>query len=359
MSLRVTAIPGDGIGPEVLGAARRVLDATGVAIEWDVQDAGAEVARREGHPLPDRVVESIKGTRLALKGPTATPAGSGFRSVNLALRRAFDLYAGIRPCRIYEGIETRHPGFDVVIVRMNLEDLYAGIEYHYADSAAAQLRDFIRATEGTVLGDDTGVSIKPISISGSSRVVRAAFEYARANGRAKVTAVHKASVMRATDGIFLDSARAVAEQYPDIVFEDRLVDAACAEFVRRPEALDVVVLPTLYGDILSDLGAALVGGLGMAPGANVGDDCAVFEAVHGPAPRQAGRNRANPTALMLSGAMLLRHVGERDAAARLDAALARVIGEGRAVTYDLTRHDERAVGTSDYAEAVVAALQHP
>lgn len=357
MSLHVTAIPGDGIGPEVLAAARRVLAATGVAFEWDVQDAGADVARQEGTPLPDRVVASIRRTRLALKGPTATPAGSGFRSINLALRREFDLYAGIRPCVAYGGVPTTHPRMNIVIVRMNLEDLYAGIEYHRSGEATARLRDFIRDTEGSALGADVGVSIKPISASGARRVARAAFEYARANARSKVTAVHKASVMRATDGLFLEAVREVAGEYPDIAFDDRLVDTACAELVRRPADLDVLVLPTLYGDIVSDLGAALVGGLGMAPGANVGDDCAVFEAVHGSAPRHAGRNRANPTALMLSGAMLLRHAGEGEAAARLEAAIARVIAEGRAVTSDLKpRRDPTAAGTAAYADAVAAAL---
>jgi isocitrate dehydrogenase (NAD+) len=356
----VTFIPGDGTGPEISEATRRVLEGTGVEFEWDFQDAGADVYEAEGTPLPDRVLESIKERGLAIKGPITTPVGSGFRSINVALRKELDLYACLRPCKAYEGVRTRFPETDIVIVRENHEDLYAGVEYELGDPKTEKLRQFIAETEGTQLRKDIGVSIKPISIYGTQRIVREAFEYARAYGRSKVTLAHKANIMKHTDGLFLRVGREVAEkEYPDIEFEDRIIDNLCNQLVSRPEEYDVVVLPNLYGDIVSDLGAGMIGGLGLAPGANVGDDYAVFEAVHGSAPKYKGQNKVNPMALMLSGVMLLRHVEELDAAERLETAIADVIREGESVTYDMkpTRDDPTAVGTSDVADAIIAKMQ--
>ena len=359
MTHRVTFIPGDGTGPEISEAVRRVLEATGVEFEWDRQEAGADVFEAEGTPLPDRVLESIKESGLAIKGPITTPVGSGFRSINVALRKELDLYACLRPCKAYEGVRTRFPETDVVIVRENHEDLYAGVEYELGDDSTAKLRAFIEETEGTKLREDIGVSIKPISVFGTKRIVREAFEYAKAYSRSKVTAVHKANIMKFTDGLFLSTAREVAQQeYPDIEFEDRIVDNLCNQLVSRPEEYDVIVLPNLYGDIVSDLCAGLIGGLGVAPGANVGDEYAVFEAVHGSAPKYKGQNKVNPMALMLSGVMLLRHIEKTEAADRLEGALAEVIRAGDSVTYDMkpSRDDPTAVGTSDVADAVIAAM---
>jgi isocitrate dehydrogenase (NAD+) len=355
----VTFIRGDGTGPEISEAVRRVLEGTGVEFEWDWQDAGADVYEQEGTPLPDRVLESVRERKLAIKGPITTPVGSGFRSINVALRKELDLYACLRPCKAYEGVRTRFPETDIVVIRENHEDLYAGVEYELGGEATAKLREFIKETDGTDLREDVGISIKPISVHGTKRIVREAFEYAKAYGRHKVTAVHKANIMKYTDGLFLQTAREVAaEEYAEIEFEDRIVDNLCNQLVSRPEEYDVVVLPNLYGDIVSDLGAGLIGGLGVAPGANVGDDYAVFEAVHGSAPKYKGQNKVNPMALMLSGVMLLRHIDESDAADRLEAAIADVIRVGDSVTYDMkpTRDDPSAVGTSDVADAVIAKM---
>jgi isocitrate dehydrogenase (NAD+) len=360
VAYRVTFIPGDGTGPEISEAVRRVLEATGVPFEWDWQDAGADVYSSEGTPLPDRVLESIKERGLAMKGPITTPVGSGFRSINVSLRKELDLHACLRPCKAYEGVRTRFPETDVVVVRENHEDLYAGIEYEIGDESTHKLRDFIKASSGVELSDDVGVSIKPISVHGTRRIVREAFNYAKANGRHKVTAVHKANIMKFTDGLFLEVARDVAQrEYPEVEFDDRIVDNLCNQLVSRPDEYDVLVLPNLYGDIVSDLGAGLIGGLGMAPGANVGDNYAVFEAVHGSAPKYAGQNKVNPMALMLSGVMLLRHIEERDAATRLETAIADVIREGKSLTYDMkpSRDDPTAVGTSEVADAIIAQME--
>jgi isocitrate dehydrogenase (NAD+) len=360
LAYRVTFIRGDGTGPEISDATARVLEATGVDFEWDWQDAGTDVYEEEGTPLPDRVIESIRERGLAIKGPITTPVGSGFRSVNVALRKELDLYACLRPCKAYEGVRTRFPETDIVVVRENTEDLYAGVEFELGDERTEKLRQFIKETEGTELREDIGISIKPISVYGTQRIVREAFEYAKAYGRSKVTAVHKANIMKFTDGLFLQTAKDTAEkEFPDIEFEDRIVDNLCNQLVSRPEEYDVLVLPNLYGDIVSDLGAGLIGGLGMAPGANVGDEYAVFEAVHGSAPKYKGQNKVNPMALMLSGVMLLRHVEERDAADRLEAAIADVIREGESVTYDMkpSRDDPTAVGTSDVADAIIAKME--
>jgi isocitrate dehydrogenase (NAD+) len=359
VAYQVTFIRGDGTGPEISEAVRRVLEATGVEFEWDWQDAGADVYEAEGDPLPDRVIDSIKQRGLAIKGPVTTPVGSGFRSINVALRKQLDLYACLRPCKAYEGVRTRFPETDVVIVRENHEDLYAGVEFELGDDRTDRLRECIRETEGTALREDVGITIKAISEHGSRRIVKEAFEYARAYGRSKVTAAHKANIMKHTDGLFLRVAREVAEEYDDLEFEDRIIDNLCNQLVSRPEEYDVIVLPNLYGDIVSDLGAGLIGGLGMAPGANVGDEYAVFEAVHGSAPKYKGQNKVNPMALMLSGVMLLHHIEETEAAERLEGAIAEVLREGESVTYDMkpTRDDPTAVGTSDVADTVIATME--
>jgi isocitrate dehydrogenase (NAD+) len=353
----VTLIPGDGVGPEVAEATRRVLDASGAAFEWDLQDAGYEVWEREGTPVPDSTLASLRTRRLALKGPTKTPLG-GFRPVNTTFRREFDLYAGVRPSRAYPGVPTRFPETDLVVVRMTHEDLYAGIEYPRGEAATAELRELVERTDGAQIPADSGISIKALSAAASERIARTAFEYVREHGRRRVTAVHKANVIKHSDGLFLDAVRKVAEEeYPDIPFDDRRIDSLCGELVMHPGEFDVLVMPLMYGDIVSDIGAGLTGGLGMAPGANFGDDCAVFEAVHGTAPRHAGQNRVNPTGLILSGVMMLRHLGEDDAAERVERALAAVLEEGRDVTYDLkpSRDDPSAVGTAGFADAVIAA----
>jgi len=331
-----------------------------VEFEWDVQEAGADVYEQEGTPLPDRVVESIRERGLAIKGPITTPVGSGFRSINVALRKELDLYACLRPCKAYEGVRTRFPETDIVIVRENHEDLYAGVEYELGDDRTEKLRQFIKDTEGTELREDIGVSIKPISVFGTKRIMRAACEYAKAEDRSKVTIAHKANIMKFTDGLFLRIAQEVGEQeYPELDVEERIIDNLCNQLVSRPEEYDVVVLPNLYGDIVSDLGAGLIGGLGVAPGANIGDEYAVFEAVHGSAPKYKGQNKVNPMALMLSGVMLLRHIEEREAADRLEGAIAEIIREGESVTYDMkpSRDDPSAVGTSDVADAIIQKME--
>jgi isocitrate dehydrogenase (NAD+) len=358
MAHEVTFIPGDGTGPELAEATRRVLEATGVAFEWDEHPAGEDVYHEEGNPFPDRTLDSIKRTGVGIKGPTTTPVGSGFRSVNVLLRKELDLFACIRPCKAYEGVRTRFPETDIVIVRENTEDLYAGIEFEEGTDENAKLRRFLGEELDSPIREDAGISIKPISRFGSERIVRAAFEYARENGRRKVTAAHKANIMKHTDGLFLDVARTVAEDFSDIEFEDRIIDNLCNQLVSRPEEYDVIVLPNLYGDIVSDLGAGMIGGLGLAPGGNIGTAAAMFEATHGSAPKYKGQNKVNPTALMLSGVLMLRHLEEKDAADRLEAAIAEIIRRGEKVTYDLkpTRDDPSAVGTSQFADAVIEEM---
>jgi isocitrate dehydrogenase (NAD+) len=359
MTYRVTFIPGDGVGPELSEATRRVLEATGVGFDWDVQDAGADVMERYGTPLPELVLDSIRHTKVAIKGPITTPVGSGFRSVNVALRKELDLYACLRPTKSYPGVRSRYEDVDVVIARENHEDLYAGIEFEQGTLQAKELIEFVAEKTGTRIRDDAGISIKPISVWGTQRIVRFAFDYAKRYGRRKVTAVHKANIMKFSDGLFLETARQVATEYPDVVFEDRIVDNLTMQLVQRPEEYDVLVLPNLYGDTVSDLCAGLVGGLGLAPGANIGDEAAVFEATHGSAPKYKGMNKVNPMAMMLSGVLMLRHLGEGDAADRLEHAIAAVIAEGKSVTYDMkpTRDDPTAVGTSQVADAVIEKLE--
>ena len=359
MPYRVTFIPGDGVGPELSEATRRVLEATGVPFDWDMQEAGADVMDKYGTPLPEHVLDSIRKNGVAIKGPITTPIGTGFRSVNVALRKELDLYCCLRPCKWYPGVRSRYENVDLVICRENHEDLYAGIEFEQGQPETLKLIDFLSDLSGKKIREDSGISIKPISVTGTKRIVTYAFEYARRYGRKKVTAVHKANIMKFTDGLFLSTAREVAQGYPDIQFEDRIVDNLSMQLVQRPEEYDVLVLPNLYGDIVSDLCAGLIGGLGVAPGANIGDHAAVFEATHGSAPKYKGQNKVNPMAMMLSGVLMLRHLGEEDAAGRLEAALAAVIAEGKSVTYDMkpTRDDPTAVGTSHVADGVIEKLQ--
>jgi len=357
----VTLIPGDGTGPEITEATRRVLEATGVKLDWDVQDAGVDVMDKYGTPLPDQVLESISTHKVAIKGPITTPVGTGFRSVNVALRKELDLYMCLRPCKSYPGVRSRYEGIDLVVVRENHEDLYAGIEFEEGSAEAAKLIDLLADLGARRIREDSGISIKPISITGTRRIVKGAFDYAIKEGRKKVTAMHKANIMKYSDGLFLRTAREVAEEYADsgVEFEDRIVDNMCMQLVQKPELYDVLVLPNLYGDIVSDLGAGLIGGLGVAPGGNIGDDVAVFEPTHGSAPKYQGQNKVNPMAMMLSGVLMLRHLEETGAADRLEKAISSVIAEGKFVTYDMkpSRDDPTAVGTSEVADGVIEKLE--
>lgn len=332
MAYKITLIPGDGIGPEISAAARRVIDATGVNIAWDVVEAGEAVIEKYGTPLPEYVLESIRQNGIALKGPLTTPVGKGFRSVNVTLRQSLDLYANVRPAKSLPGIQSRYENVDLIVVRENTEDLYAGIEHKVGQNAAE--------------------SIKIITREASERICRFAFELARKQGRNKVTAVHKANIMKLSDGLFLATAREVAEEYPDIEFEDMIVDAMCMKLVQAPENYDVLVMPNLYGDIISDLCAGLVGGLGVAPGANIGAGAAVFEPVHGSAPKHAGKNKVNPLAIVLSGVMLLQHLGEDEAAGKVMQAVESVLQEKKLVTYDLGG----SAGTSEMADAIIEKM---
>jgi len=377
---RITLIPGDGTGPEITEATRRVIEATGAPIEWEIKEAGVDVMDRYGTPLPDEVLESIRRNKVALKGPITTPIGTGFRSVNVALRKQLDLYACVRPCKYYPGIRSKYTGVDLVIVRENTEDLYAGVEW---DLGTDEAKEIIEMSEGKIR-PDSAISIKPISVTGTRRIVKLAFDYAIANGRRSVTAVCKANIMKFTDGLFYRVARDVAKAYgarfessdlePEsgdatlkaeagrgagILYQERLVDNMCMQLVQKPELYDVIVLPNLYGDIISDLCAGLVGGLGVAPGANIGDECALFEPTHGSAPKYTGQNKVNPIAMILSGMLMLRHIGETDAANRLENAVAKIIAEGKNVTYDMKpdRNDPTAVGTSQVADAIVAEMK--
>jgi len=378
---RITLIPGDGTGPEITAATKRVIEATGVDIEWEIHDAGLDVMDKYGTPLPEHVLESIKRNKVALKGPITTPIGTGFRSVNVALRKELNLYACLRPCKYYPGIRSKYTDVDLVVVRENTEDLYAGVEF---DLGSDEARKIIAMGKGKIR-EDSAISIKPISITGTRQIVRFAFDYAIANNRKIVTAVAKANIMKFTDGLFFAQARRVAKAYgakfedprlgevePDetlvdraagrgagLTYQERLVDNMCMQLVQKPELYDVLVLPNLYGDILSDLCAGLVGGLGVAPGANLGDEAALFEPTHGSAPKYTGQNKVNPIAMILSGMLMLRHIGEKEAADRLENAVAKVIAEGKYVTYDMKPHrdDPTAVGTSQVADAIIRELQ--
>jgi isocitrate dehydrogenase (NAD+) len=356
MVYTVTLIPGDGIGPEVTTAARRVLEATGLKFEWEIAEAGAGAMAKYGTPLPEGVIASIKKNKIALKGPVTTPIGVGFRSVNVALRKSLDLYACLRPCKTYPGVLSPYQNVDIVVVRENTEDLYAGIEYEKGSAEAGRLIKFVNETRG-IIKEDSGISLKIISESGTRRIVKYAFEYAMAAHRKKVTAVHKANIMKFSDGLFLSVAREVAKSYPEIEFNDLIIDNLCMQIVRDPQQFDVLVLPNLYGDIVSDLCAGLVGGLGMAPGANIGEGLAVFEPTHGSAPKYAGLNKVNPIATMLSGVLMLEYLKEKDAADRLEKAVAAVIAEGQSVTYDMKSAKSGGAGTSQVADAVIEKLK--
>jgi len=359
---KITLIPGDGIGPEVSEAARRCIEATGVNIEWETVEAGSDVIKKFGTPLPEKVIESIKKNKVAIKGPIVTPVGTGFRSVNVALRKKLNLYTCLRPTKSYDGIPlSRYSGVDIVIFRENTEDLYAGIEFEENTAEQKKLAEEIKKLSGEDIPEGSGISIKPISRFATRRIFKFAFDYAVKNNRKKVTCVHKANIMKYTDGLFLDEARKVAALYEGKVeFEDRIVDNMCMQLVLRPENFDCLVLPNLYGDIISDLCAGLVGGLGVAPGANIGDEYAVFEATHGSAPKYKGQNKVNPCAMILSGVLMLKHIGEQKAARCLEKATADVISEGKFVTYDLKkdRNDKTAVGTSQMADAIIEKIKN-
>jgi isocitrate dehydrogenase (NAD+) len=357
--MNVTLITGDGIGPELAEVTRRCVDATGAGITWDIVEAGVDIMEKTGTPLPEATIESVRKNGVALKAPITTPVGTGFRSINVHLRQALDLYACLRPCKSYKGVRSKYSDIDLVIVRENTEDLYAGIEFEKSKDDTAELISWINQHSFRKITSDSGISIKPISVHGTERIVSFAFDYARKMKRKKVTSVHKANIMKYSDGLWLDVSRQVAKKYPDIEFEDRIVDNMCMQLIQKPELYDVIVLPNLYGDILSDLCAGLVGGLGVAPGANIGEKGAIFEATHGSAPKYKGQNKVNPTALILSGVLMLNHLGKFEEAQKLDKAVAMVIAEGKDVTYDLKddRNDPSAVGTSEMGDAIIEKIK--
>lgn len=357
---KITLIPGDGIGPELVDAAKRCVDALGLDIAWEVMEAGHGAIEKYNTPLPGRTLDSIRKNKVALKGPITTPVGEGFRSVNVELRKALDLYACLRPCRTYKGVRSRYENIDLVIIRENTEDLYAGIEFEKGLKDTKDLIAMLEKLSAKSIRPDSAISIKPISSEGTKRIVKFAFEYALKNNRKKVTAVHKANIMKYTDGLFLEAAREIAEYYEGkVLFEDRIVDNMCMQLVQKPEDYDVLVLPNLYGDIISDLAAGLVGGLGVAPGANIGEEAAVFEPTHGSAPKYEGMNKANPAAILLSSVLMLKYLGEEKCALKLEKAVASVIEEGKSVTYDLKkdRNDPAAVGTREMADAIIRKIK--
>ena len=359
MSYQVTLIPGDGIGPEVAAATRQVLEATGIAFDWDVHDAGVTALEKSGDVLPESVIDSIRANGVALKGPLTTPLGTGFRSVNVALRQTLLLYANLRPARTYKGVRSVFSNIDLIIVRENMEDLYAGVEFDTGQPDTAEVIGTINRLSPRKVAASAAISVKIITPENSERIVRFAFDYAVMNERRLVTSVHKANIMKFSDGLFLKISQEVAKEFPQVDFNDRIVDNMCMQLMQRPEDYDVLVMPNLYGDVLSDLTAGMVGGLGVAPSANIGEKSAVFEPIHGSAPSHAGKNEANPSAMILSGAMMLRHLGELSAARAVEEAVATVIAEGQRVTYDLRpdRDRTKAAGTSDMAAAIIERLQ--
>jgi len=359
LAYKVSLLKGDGIGPEIADEAIRCIKACNVDVEWEEVDGGEVALKTHGKPLPDETLDSIRKNKIAFKAPLITPVGTGFRSVNVALRQELDLYACLRPCKLYEGIRSSHKSVDIVVVRENTEDLYAGIEFEYGDEKTKELTKILRESSGKKINDDVAISIKPISVTASKRIATFAFEYARKNKRKKVTAVHKANIMKFSDGLFLDVAKEVSKDYTDITFDEKIVDNLSMQLVLRPHEFDVIVLPNLYGDIISDLCAGLVGGLGLAPGANIGDEIAVFEPTHGSAPKYKGMNKVNPCAMILSGAMLLKYLGEEKAAVALEEAIKEVIREGKSVTYDLKsdRNDPTSVGTKEMADAIIEKIK--
>lgn len=359
MRHRITLIPGDGTGPEVAGATRRCVEATGLDVEWDVHNAGSDMMEKTGEVLPPDVLESIRKNKVAIKGPITTPVGTGFRSINVTLRKELDLYACLRPCKLYKGVQSRYENVDIVIIRENTEDLYAGIEFKKDEKNTKNIIKEISRLSKKPIRPDSGISIKPISETGSRRIVRFAFEYALSNKRKKVTAVHKANIMKYTDGLFLECAKEIAREYSGkIEFEDRIVDNMCMQLVQKPDLYDCIVLPNLYGDIISDLCAGLIGGLGVAPGANIGEGIALFEPTHGSAPKYKNANKVNPTAMILSAVMMLHYIKESKKADMLESAAAEVIKNGKYVTYDLktNRNDASAVGTSEMADAIISEI---
>jgi len=356
---RVTLIPGDGVGPEITEVARRCVEATGVKIKWEIVEAGERMIEKYGTPLPSLVIDSIKRNKIAWKGPITTPIGEGFRSVNVDLRKKLNLYLCLRPYKYYPGVRTRFKDIDLVVVRENTEDLYAGIEFEKGEKNTTELINFIKKAKGKKVREDSGISIKPISVFASKRIAEACFQYALENRRKKVTVVHKANIMKFSDGLFLKTVREVARKYKEEVeFEERLVDNMCMQLVQKPQNYDVLLLPNLYGDILSDLCAGLVGGLGMAPGANIGDEFAVFEPTHGSAPKYKGMNKVNPAAMILSGVMMLNFLGEKESALKLEKAVAETIQEGKKVTYDLKPFGQemKAVGTREMGEEIIKKI---
>ncbi|MCW6160492.1 MAG: isocitrate/isopropylmalate dehydrogenase family protein [Candidatus Micrarchaeales archaeon] len=358
MAYKITLIPGDGIGPEVSGAAQACVDAIarrfGFGVDWEEMPAGEEAEKKHGSVLPKKTLASIRKNTVALKGPITTPVGSGFRSVNVELRQKLDLFANVRPAKLLPGVESKYSGVDLVVIRENTEDLYAGIEFDEGKKATIDLISFAKKNTGKTIRKDSAISLKPISVFGSRRIAKFAFDYAKANRRKKVTAVHKANIMKYSDGLFLKTVQAVAKKYPSITFEDRIVDNMCMQLVIKPELYDVLVCPNLYGDIVSDLCSGLVGGLGIAPSANIGEKYAVFEPIHGSAPKHAGKDEANPTACILSAAMMLGHIGENKAAVALEEAVVEVIKEGKKVTYDL--NPRRHVGTKAMTEEIIRKI---
>ena len=360
MKHKITLIPGDGIGPEVTDATVRCVEATGLDVEWDIHYAGGDVMEKTGGPLPQDVIDSIRTNGVAIKGPIVTPVASGFRSINVGLRKELDLYACVRPCKSYKGVRSHYENIDLVVIRENTEDLYAGIEFKKGEVNTKKIIKAIENLSKKSIRNDSGISIKPISEFGSKRIVRFAFEYAIKNKRHKVTAVHKANIMKYSDGLFLECAREIAKEYEGrIEFEDRIVDNMSMQLIQKPELYDCIVLPNLYGDIISDLCAGLVGGLGVAPGANIGDGIALFEPTHGSAPKYKGANKVNPTAMILSAVMMLRYINENEKASRLESAVASVIAKGEFVTYDLKKdsNDPTAVGTKEMADAIISEMK--
>ncbi|MCM8765217.1 MAG: isocitrate/isopropylmalate dehydrogenase family protein [Candidatus Omnitrophica bacterium] len=353
---KITLIPGDGIGPEITEVTKKCIDATEVGIEWEECEAGMPAIEKYGDPLPQRTIESIRRNKICLKGPITTPVGSGYRSINVALRQIFNLYACVRPFKVYQGARTSYQQIDLVIVRENMEDLYAGVEFEIGKPKTLEIIQKINSMLNKEIKQDSGVSIKPISVSGSEKIIRFAFEYARKNNRKKVTAVHKANIMKFTDGLFLDVARRVAIEYPDIEFEDRIVDNMAMQLVQKPQKYDVIACPNLYGDILSDLCAGLVGGLGLSPGANHGDEIAIFEPTHGSAPKYAGKNVVNPSAQILAAILMLRHINEIESANRLEKALSEVIIEGKHTTYDFKSEGTPGASTIEMGEAIIRKM---
>ncbi|HOK79279.1 MAG TPA: isocitrate/isopropylmalate dehydrogenase family protein [bacterium] len=354
---KITLIPGDGIGPELTEVTKRCIEATGVSIDWEVCEAGIPAIEKFGDPLPENTIQSIKKNKVCLKGPITTPVGTGYRSINVALRQVFNLYACVRPFKVYKGARTFYQNIDLVVVRENMEDLYAGIEFEMGKPETLSIIQEIDNLSGKKISADSGISIKPISISGTTRIVKFAFDYARKNRRKKVTAVHKANIMKFTDGLFLDVARKVALEYPDIEFEDRIVDNMAMQLVQKPQKYDVLVCPNLYGDILSDLCAGLVGGLGLSPGANYGDHVAIFEPTHGSAPKYAGKNVVNPSAQILAAVLMLYYIDEKAAAKKLEDALSRVIEKGEYTTYDFRPEGTAGASTTEMGQAIIKEME--